>query len=455
MALFNNKNGGILNVIRCDQPEYLVWKWRPENSELGETKRENAIRYGSQLRVKDGELAVFVYSKSEGDNQDFIIGPHDDVIKTANFPILSNIVGLAFGGNSPFQAEIYFLNLASNVQIIFGVPYFDVFDPRFPDLPVPVAVRGTITFNITDYKGFIKNNRLINFELADFKKQIKSALIKYVKGVITNIPVQNAIPVVQMERKILEINDIIQQYVAQRFVNDFGVNLKAMDIEAVEIDKSTNSYIELKRLTADISSQTTLAQAEINIQNLKDTQRINTENLEETLRIQRQEAQRAQKLQTEQNFISAHALNKQSEIMNTAASSLAEMNSNVNLGNGGRFNPTAMMTGMMVGGAMGNQMAGMINQMGQNVNQSIQQNIHTPPPLPQISYFVHINGQQAGPYNIEQLQIMAQSSQLTLDSYVWKQGMPQWDVVRNTELASLFNNPMSNMTPPSFPPNIK
>ena len=94
MALFGKKNSDILNVIRCDEPEYLVWKWRPENSELGETKRENAIRYGSQLRVKDGELAVFVYSKSDGNNQDFILGPHDETIKTANFPVLSGLVGL-------------------------------------------------------------------------------------------------------------------------------------------------------------------------------------------------------------------------------------------------------------------------------------------------------------------------------------------------------------------------
>ena len=454
MALFGKKNSGILNVIRCDEPEYLVWKWRPENSELGETKRENAIRYGSQLRVKDGELAVFVYSKSDGNNQDFILGPHDETIKTANFPVLSGLVGLAFGGDTPFQAEIYFINLASNVQIIFGVPYFDVFDPRFPDLPVPIAVRGTITFNITDYKGFIKNNRLINFDLSDFKKQIKSAVIKYVKGVVINLPTQKAIPVVQMESEILGINEIIEQYISQRFVSDFGVNLKALDIEAIEINKDTNGYIELKRLTADISSQTTIAQSEINIQNLKDSQRINSENLEESLRIQRQEAQRAQQLQTEQNYITAHTLNKQSEIMNTAAASLAEMGTSINLGNGGGFNPTSMMTGIAVGGALGNQMAGMINQMGQNVNQSMQQNIQSPPPFPQISYFMHINGQQMGPYNIEQLQMFVQSGQLTLDTYVWKQGMAQWDIARNTELVNLFRTG-SNVTPPSLPPNIQ
>ena len=63
MALFgfgNKKEGsGMMDVIRCDEQEYLVWKWRP-SGEANSTTRENSIRWGSSLRVKDGEVAVFV-----------------------------------------------------------------------------------------------------------------------------------------------------------------------------------------------------------------------------------------------------------------------------------------------------------------------------------------------------------------------------------------------------------
>ena len=70
MGLFGNKSeGGFMDVIRCDEQEYLVWKWRP-SGEANSTKRENAIRYGSSLRVKDGELAVFDYQQKDGSIQD-------------------------------------------------------------------------------------------------------------------------------------------------------------------------------------------------------------------------------------------------------------------------------------------------------------------------------------------------------------------------------------------------
>ena len=443
MGLFGNKSeGGMMDVIRCDEQEYLVWKWRP-SGEATSTKKENAIRYGSSLRVKDGEMAVFVYQQKDGALQDYITGPYDQTIKTANFPVLSGIVGLAFGGASPFQAEIYFINLSGNIQIKFGVPYFDVFDPRFLDFAVPMAARGTITFNITDYKNFIKLNRLINFELEDLNKQIKDAVSKYVKAVITNAPADNNMPVLQMERKLLDINDLIASKIKDRLEADFGVNMKGFDLASIEVDKESEGYAELRKVTADQTTKTTVAQTDVSIKNLEDMQSINAQNMEETLRIQREEAQRSQKLQTETNFIGTHALNQQTDVLKTGAASLGNMG---DMGGGGGMNPAGMMTGMMMGGAMGNQMAGMMNNMGQNMQQ--QQN--TPPPPPTISYSVSVNGQTAGPFNLEQLQQMVQNGQLTENTHVWKQGMAAWEIAANVEeLVNLFG-----AVPPPPPPPL-
>lgn len=451
MGLFSKSNGGgMMNVIRCDEQEYLVWKWRPEGASLGESQRENSIRFGSSLRVKDGEVAVFVYKQKDGSSMDFIEGPHDQTIKTDNFPVLSSIVGLGFGGSSPFQAEIYFINLSGIIQVRFGVPYFDVFDPRFLDFAVPMSARGTITFNITDYKSFIKLHRLINFDLDQFKAQIKDAVIKYVKGVITNIPSDHGIPVMQIERRILQINDIIGSALKNRLESDFGVNMKGFDLSAIEADKESEGYQSLMRVTKDLTTKTTIAQTDISIQNMQDMQQINAQNMAETLRIQREEAQRAQKLQTESNYLGAHALNQQTQVLQTAAENLGQMGQ-MNMGGGG-MNPAGMMTGMMMGGAMGQQMAGMMNQMGN----TMQQAANTPPPMPQVQYYVNVNGQNIGPCNLERLQQLVQSGHLTQTTYVWKNGMAGWEQAGNVaEIAMVFGSvppPMPGMPP--MPPTM-
>ncbi len=448
MGLFGRgKSGGMMNVIRCDEQEYLIWKWRPEGQEVNSTTRENSIRYGSSLRVKDGEVAVFVYKQNNGSMQDFIEGPFDETIKTANFPVLSSIVGLAFGGESPFQAEVYFINLAGNIQIKFGIPFFDVFDPRFLDYAVPVAVRGSITFNITDYRSFIKLNRLINFELEDFKKQIKDSVTKYVKGFVSNAPQDNGIPVLQLERKIMEISDMLQERLQRELSEDFGVTVKRVDIGAIEPDKESDGYCELRNVTAVQQTKTIEAQTNVNIQNLKDTQAINAENMQETLRIQREEAQRAQRLQTESNFMGAHALNLQADVLKTGAQNLGQMSS-MGGGEGGGMNPAGMMTGMMMGGAMGSQMAGMMNNMGQ----TMQNTMNTPPPPQASSYMVSSNGQQSGPYNVQQLAQFAQQGQFSPATYVWKQGMANWEQAGQVpELAALFAPATPTPPPPPAP----
>ena len=181
MALFGKpRAGGFMDEIRCDEPSYLIWKWHPSGSQLGNNSRENAIRWGSSLRVKDGEVAVFVYHQKNGTMQDYIEGPFDQIIKTDNFPVLASIIGLAYEGGTPFQAEVYFINLAKIIQVKFGVPYFDVYDPRYVDFGVPTAVRGTISFQIKDYRSFIKLHRLSSFHLEDFQKQIRDAIARYV-----------------------------------------------------------------------------------------------------------------------------------------------------------------------------------------------------------------------------------------------------------------------------------
>ena len=457
MGLFNKKSdGGMLNVIRCDEPEYLIWKWRPAGQDVGDSKRENAIRWGSSLRVKDGEVAVFVYKQKDGQMQDFIEGPFDETIKTANFPVLSSIVGAAFGGGTPFQAEVYFINMAGVNQIRFGVPFFDVFDPRQMDFGVPVAVRGAFTFKITDYKAFIKLHRLVNFEMDDFKNQIKSAITKYIKGVVTNIPSNNQIPVVQLERSILQVNDIVTNYVTPKMADTFGVTVTSIDIDNIEVDKTSEGYRALREITADITSQTIKAQSAINLQNMQDMQQINAENMAETLRIQREEAQRAQEYQTKSANLSAYQLEKQAEVGIAGANALGQMGANgaMNMGSGGSMNPAAMMTGMAMGGAIGSNMAGMMNNMMGGINATpnmgmnqmngmngMQANMMPPPPPPasEVKFNIAVNGQTLGPYGMNELSAMAAQGQINSATKVWRAGMQGWaDAGTVAELQSIF-----------------
>lgn len=458
MGLFNknNRKGGLMDEIRCDEPSYLIWKWHPSGVQRGETVRENSIRLGSSLRVKDGEVAVFVYKQKNGTMQDFIVGPFDQTIKTANFPVLSSIIGLAYEGGTPFQAEIYFINLARIIQVKFGVPFFDVYDPRFADFGVPVAVRGTVSFGIADYREFIKLHRLSTFNLDDFQKQIRDAVNRYVKDVVANAPAAHNIPVVQIESKTAQINDVVEYDLGERLKETFGVVVSGIDIGAIEIDKSSEGYRQLMSVTKDIAGATAKAEAEAKIKDIADKQRIEAENYEETLRIQREEGQYAQHMHTRTANFGAYQVEKQAEVGVAGAQALGQMGANgagdVNIGGGGDgtgFNMAAMMASMAVGGAVGQNIAGAMNNMMGGINQQTTPGA-VPPPIPTVAYHVAVNGQATGPFDISVLAQMATAGQLTADSLVWKNDMAQWAKAGTiSELKSLFTNIMPPIPPSS------
>jgi membrane protease subunit (stomatin/prohibitin family) len=469
MGLFSSKKeGGMMDMIRCDEQEFLIWKWRPEGNEVNSTNKENAIRWGSSLRVKDGEVAVFVYKQKTGAMQDYIEGPFDETIKSANFPILASIVGLAFGGGTPFQAEVYFINLSKVVQFSARVPYFDIFDPRFIDFGVKCAIQYQLLSQIKDYKEFIKIHRLANLTPTELNLKMKPVIDRHIKSLVINIPKLNNIAAVQIETQLDEVNIQSEERLRPEIEKIFGIQINNLSIDKIELDKDDEQYHKLRKITADITERKTVSQAnveintveatsEVNIKNLKDTQRINADDMVDRLAKQREEMQRAQKLQTETSFIETHKLNiqteAQKEVLKAAADSLGEMGTmNLGGGSGGGMNPAGMMTGMMMGGAMGNQMAGMMNNMGNTMNPQNPQtpsNNQMPPPPPTTQYLLSVNGQQEGPFNMQQLQQMVMNSQLQTNTFVWKQGMQNWlEAGQVMELQSLFNS----MPPPPPPP---
>ena len=299
-------------------------------------------------------------------------------------------------------------NLAKGSQVKFSVPYFDVFDPRFENFAVPVAVHGMLVYAVNDINLFKSNNKVQNVNDEVFLQKLKGQLTKYVKSVITNAPIDNQIQVLQLERKILELGELIQKYVAPQIEKMFGVNVRSIDLTNIVVDKESRGYRELKEVTTELETDSLKTRSNLNLDVLKrqqemtlggqeEMQRIQLEHQRETMRIQREELQRASRLQTETNFMTAHQ---------------ADLN----------------------GGAVLEQHRPYAQQVPNGV-----------PPMPgaqpQVQYMVGVNGQQVGPCNWSQLQQLVQQGQLTQQTYVWKQGMANWEFAGQVqELQSLFMN---------------
>lgn len=426
MSIFKKKTkGGMADVIRCDEKNYLIWKWHPSLYEEGTLKRENAIRTNSVLRVKNGEVAVFVYKQKDGSNEDYIVGPYDDTLKTKNFPVLTKVIGLWYEGETPFQAEVFFINLAEVVQVKFGVPYFDVVDPRYPDFQVPVAVRGIFTFRISDYKAFVKSHQLATFDLNQFKSQIIDLISRCVKEAVTDALAKSKISVISIESQIGLINEKAESNIKERLNNGFGIEVVGIDVGAIEIDKDSDAYRELRKITKDI----VMKESEINV-----------DHYEKTLAIQREESQFAQHMATKQANIGAYEAEIKGQVGVESAKALGKMGENgvgsINLGSsnqdGAGFNPVSLMAGLTMGGVVAKNIGGTL-ESALNTNSAV------PPAVPQTAYYIVVDGKSVGPFDGSKIQSMIASGQIERDSLIWKQGMTNWEKIKTlSEFSSFF-----------------
>ena len=164
-----------------------------------------------------------------------------------------------------------------------------------------------------------------------------------------------------------------------------------------------------------------------------DAQRIQLKNQEETMRIQREEMQRACELQTKQTFLEAHKVDMQNSMMNNAMDYGFDITKFAN----------PQQNTMMQQPAFG-QMSGFgqMSSFGAAAQMPAMKTM-----VPQVQYNVYVNEQQtAGPFDWNQLQSLVQSGQVTKNTYVYTQGMANWELAGNVqELAPLFANTLPGM----------
>ena len=432
--------GGLMDAIRCDEKDFLIWKWRPAGQEANSTKKENAIRTGSSISVRPGQAAVFLYQQKEGE-YDVIKGPYNDIIKTENLPILSSIIGAAYAGGTPFQAEIYYFNLARGMEIPFTIPYFTV-RPGEPEFKVgydqQVSIKGTLAFQVSPQKEYIK----FLFEawggndttLAELESKLKSLLTQEVKQIVANAPKDTGIFVLHFNELIGEMGQYILARLQNKIAERFGVLATDVTISDIRFDDECEGYLKLKRITEQahtfnlenektallshqIQRETMRTDADIRNMSAQRMATMQMDHQEDMMARMREETQFAQHQQTlaaaqqatlmnqaaanranmaseaalhrsnlasESAYFNAHQINVQGDVMKTGLNNMGEMGA-INLGGGnGHMNPAGMMTSMMMGKAVASQMGSMMSGMGSAINQSAQQQApqQTPPQMP-------------------------------------------------------------------------
>jgi membrane protease subunit (stomatin/prohibitin family) len=218
----------IIDILKYDGPNnVLVWKWRPQN----DGKRREELRLGTQLVVNQSQQAVFIYGGQITD----IFGAGTYTLTPANLPILSGLIGLAYGGRSPFKAEVYFFNKSVAMDNKFAVIPFNMLEPNFR-VPIPVKSRGSFAVKIADVRTFLSQiiGTVSDFEANTLRQYFRGIISEQIKNAIIRIAREQKIRPLELEAIVIEVSDAVKGIISGTFAK-YGLYLEMFNIEAISI----------------------------------------------------------------------------------------------------------------------------------------------------------------------------------------------------------------------------
>ncbi len=230
MSLMNYLKGQFLEIIQFqdDSRDTLVWRFPDEDKE---------VKRGAQLIVRESQVAQFIYLGQFGDT--FAPGKHDLV--TDNIPILSTLKGWKYGLESPFKADVYFINTR-----LFTGNKWGTSNPvmmRDPDFGI-VRVRafGTFDFRISDPKLFLKevSGSDHHFRLDEFADTMRSRIV----SVFTDALASAKVPVLDLATRYGELGEALLPLINPQTQSKYGIEITSFILENASVPPEVEQAID-------------------------------------------------------------------------------------------------------------------------------------------------------------------------------------------------------------------
>ena len=194
------------------------------------------FRLGSQVIVRESQMAVFYRDGKALDT----FGPGRHTITTANVPLLINLLGTLFKGESPFKAEVYFVNMRDFIDMKWGTP--EPIALRDKDLGLArLRANGRYSMAISDPQMFVA--KIVGTQGLFQTNQIEDYLRGIVISRLTDLLGETQAGLFDLPALFDEMSAAIKVKLLEDFAA-LGINLKAMFIQSISPTEETQKAID-------------------------------------------------------------------------------------------------------------------------------------------------------------------------------------------------------------------
>ena len=208
---------------------------------------QKEIKRGAQLIVRESQAAQFVYQGQFGDT----FGPGTHTLVTDNIPILSTLKGWKYGLESPFKADVYFVNTR-----LFTGNKWGTANPimmRDPDFGmVRVRAYGTYDFHVVDVKLFLKEvaGTDAHFRLDEFGDTMRSRIV----SVFTEAVALAKVPVLDVAARYEELGAALLPVINPAVTSKYGIEISSFIVENVSLPPEVEQSIDKRSSMAAVGN---------------------------------------------------------------------------------------------------------------------------------------------------------------------------------------------------------
>ncbi len=228
----------IIDRVKYDGPsDVLVWRFPSDN-----------LSWGTQVIVNQAQEALFFKGGKALD----VLGPGTHTLRTANIPLLRGLIAAPFGGETPFAAEIFYVNKAVNLDVKWGTNSpIPIQDPKF-GVFLPVRAFGQFGIQAQDSRALVTKLSATSpeFTTEQLSNYFRGVLLTRAKDYIAETIVKQKINLLEIAAYLEDMSAGIQGKLAADFA-EYGVKLVNFYLNSVDVPEDDDTVVRLKKALAD------------------------------------------------------------------------------------------------------------------------------------------------------------------------------------------------------------
>lgn len=240
MGVFDFIKGELLEIIEWtdDTRETISWRF-PDD--------DKAIKNGAQLIVRESQTVQFIYLGEFGDT----FGPGKHTLTTDNIPILTRLKSWKYGFNSPFKADVYFLNTRLFAGLKWGTA--NPIMMRDPDFGIVRArAYGTYDFKVIDPKLFLKEvaGSDQNFRVEEFADTMRARVV----SIFSEALASSNVPVLDAATRFSELGEALLPLINPMVTGKYGIRFESFVVENVSVPPEVEQAIDKRSSMAAVGN---------------------------------------------------------------------------------------------------------------------------------------------------------------------------------------------------------